>query len=149
MTFRLDCWLVFSSLCGAVAGGPALNPQRKEQANPSFIPLFLHSFFRHLLHWLCKWKESEALGSIPFEFVCLLSSSLCAPCAGWPPAHNRPARRAEDQTQTPFHSLAAEPFNLNSFSISLPILKEKRNEKNQIEWAAAVILFIFIKIIHN
>ena len=60
----------------------------------SLLNLFIHSFIH-------KWKRKRRK-DIPFEFVCLLSSSLWAPCLG--AAAPIIAPRAEEKTKLKLHS---------------------------------------------
>ena len=67
------------------------------------------SLFSQFLSFLQEMEKRRERKDIPFEFVCLLSSSLWAPCRAAAAAHNRPASRREDQTQTSFPSMPQCP----------------------------------------
>ena len=137
------------SLCGALWPRAAHNPP---QINQPTLPFALQShLFIHLLDSICLFIpipsiNEEKAKDIQFDwFGCFLL--FAEHYGGEPPITHHKGNQPIKPNFIPIH--AAMPFNFISFSICFLILKEKTNGMKEIDWAAAVILFIFIKIIHN
>jgi len=152
---------------------PPHNPPKKRkqtsQTNSpinslSFLSIWFHSFF-HSIKWRkeeMKWRAGLGLSSLlagcrgaaaplthPFKKKSQPNLSLFCCRAKWNRSLIKNKINLVFSSLTHSFAWAAMPFNFISFSICFLILKEKTNGMKEIDWAAAVILFIFIKIIHN
>ena len=113
----------------APANNPLIQQSNQTQLNQSTLFQSILPFLFVSLRKGNWWRDWAPWGC---------SSSLWASCRGARSAHNPP----KVNSSAPFHSHAPSAFNFNSSLISLAILKDQWNEKNEIDWLGAHHFFI-------